>query len=235
MDEVNRQAAAVPARRILAFDCSGASCSAAVLDNGQVAARRFATMMRGQAEVLVPMIGEVMTNAGLSYDVLDAVVTTAGPGSFTGIRLGLAAAQGIALAAARPLLAVSSFEAYLAGLSQPDRQLPVAVAIDSRRGPVFLQIFDAGRRAMSEPLQVDPDRVAAHLPSGHVMLTGDAMALLKDHVDPASIILPADAVHIDAAHLAMLAGGLLSWQPVFRAPVPLYLRPPDVTAPKSAP
>src|SRR5579859_2559976 len=131
-------------RRVLAFDCSGAACSAAVRLDGRVAAERFAAMERGQAEALMPQIAQVMAEAGLDFTALEAIATTVGPGSFTGLRLGLAAARGLALAAARPLLALTSFEALLAGLPvDHSAGRKVAVALDSRRGPVFAQLFDA--------------------------------------------------------------------------------------------
>ncbi|HTH95980.1 MAG TPA: tRNA (adenosine(37)-N6)-threonylcarbamoyltransferase complex dimerization subunit type 1 TsaB [Stellaceae bacterium] len=236
MDEVNRQAAA-PAlpRTVLAFDCSGASCSAAVLSEGDILAHRFAAMARGQAEALVPMIGEVMAQAGLSFVSLDAIVTTVGPGSFTGIRLGLAAAQGLALASSRPILAVSAFEAHLAGLGAGPPAHPVLVAIDSRRGPVFAQVFGTNRAALTEPMQLEPAEVERHLPAGPVVAIGDGAVLLKGYVDPARIGPAGASPHIDAAALARLVGGALAWRPRVLAPVPLYLRPPDVTTPKPRP
>jgi tRNA threonylcarbamoyladenosine biosynthesis protein TsaB len=231
MDEVNSHAVGrADIRRILAFDCSGASCSAAVLSDGIILAHRSLAMERGQATALVPMIQAVMSDAAFTFDALDAVVTTVGPGSFTGIRLGLAAAHGIALAAGKPLLAVSSFSAHMAGLPRQEPASAVAVVIDSRRGPVFLQCFGALYGTASAPCQVEPGETADLLPPGHVMIVGDATPLLGSHLSPMAAIQT--ATHIDAAALARLAGGLLPWRPDFVAPVPLYLRPPDVTHPR---
>jgi tRNA threonylcarbamoyladenosine biosynthesis protein TsaB len=211
-------------RRILAFDCSGASCSAAVLDGRDIRADRFVAMERGQAEVLVPMIADVMAESGFGFEALDLIVTTVGPGSFTGIRLGLAAAHGLALATATPILALTSFEAHRAALD-PERHegRHVAVVIDSRRGPVFFQLFGPDGEALGAPAQVEPGDVAGLLPPGPVVLAGDGLMHLPEPRAPDR--------SIRASALARLAAGLLPQPPHAVAPSPLYLRPPDVTRP----
>ena len=90
--------------RILAFDTATSACSAALWEDGRVGARRFETMTRGHAEALVPMIADVMDEAGTNFPRLDLIAVTVGPGAFTGLRIGLAAARGMALAAAVPCL-----------------------------------------------------------------------------------------------------------------------------------
>ncbi len=97
--------------KVLAFDCSGASCSAAVLIDDRPAAQRFAPMERGHAETLLPMIETVLREAALTPAALDLLAVTVGPGSFTGLRIGLAAARGLALARKLPAIGVTSFDA----------------------------------------------------------------------------------------------------------------------------
>src|SRR5215467_10709212 len=99
--------------KVLAFDCSGASCSAAVLIDDRPAAQRFAPMERGHAETLLPMIETVLREAGLTPAMLDLLAVTVGPGSFTGLRIGLAAGRGLALARALPAIGVPSFDAVI--------------------------------------------------------------------------------------------------------------------------
>jgi tRNA threonylcarbamoyladenosine biosynthesis protein TsaB len=218
-------------RRVLAFDCSGAACSAAVWIEGRVAAYRFAAMERGQAEVLMPQIEAVMRESRLGFPDLQVIATTVGPGSFTGLRIGLAAARGLALAADRPVLALTGFEALLAGLAEKERAgRRVAVAIDSRRGPVFAQLFDADRSPLGTPVQLEPAAFDAWLPGGRTLVLADpgaALPALRPELTIRRAAIQAEAIAERAAACGPAGIGRL-------APVPLYLRPPDVTLPRQA-
>jgi|SRR5580658_131887 tRNA threonylcarbamoyladenosine biosynthesis protein TsaB len=216
-------------RHVLAFDCSGAACSAAVRVDGGLVAERFAAMARGQAEALLPQIRSVMADAGMDFADLDAIATTIGPGSFTGLRLGLAAARGLVLAAGLPLVAVTGFEALLAGLSDDRREgRPVAVFIDSRRGPVFAQLFDAGLLPSGPPATVESAAVDRWLPPGPVAILADSGAQLPQPAPDRALWRAA----IRAGDIARLAAGPGSAERVRRDPVPLYLRAPDATLPR---
>src|SRR5579859_1225636 len=219
--------------RLLAFDCSGASCSAAVLIESRVAAERFAQMERGQAEALLPMLQATMAEAGIDWAGIDAIATTVGPGSFTGVRLGLSAARGLALAAGRPILPLTAFEAVAAGL-EPDGRA-VAIVIDSRRGPVFAQRFDPDLRPVGEPAQLEPEELVGWLSAGPWRVAGDGVANLIGQTFPAVIRPDAEVRRIRAGDLARAA---LALGPagIDRLPAhPLYLRAPDVTQPKPRP
>ncbi|GGE99741.1 tRNA (adenosine(37)-N6)-threonylcarbamoyltransferase complex dimerization subunit type 1 TsaB [Aliidongia dinghuensis] len=223
---------------LLAFDCSGASCSAAVLVDGTIRADRFQAMERGQAEALLPMIEAAMAEAGLDWPDLTAIATTVGPGSFTGVRLGLSAARGLALAAGKPVVALTAFEAVVAGLT-PDALSPggrpVAVAIDSRRGPVFAQRFTPALQPAGEPAQLEPDEVADWLGPGPWRITGDGVANLAEIRFAADIAVDATPRRIRAGDLARAAAAL-GPAGIDRLPAhPLYLRAPDVTQPKPRP
>ena len=103
--------------RVLAIDTALAACSAAVLDtehNGGIVASESLPMVRGHAEALLPLLRRVMQAAGLTFPAIDRIAVTTGPGSFTGLRVGIAAARGIALAADKPAVGVSTLSAYAA-------------------------------------------------------------------------------------------------------------------------
>ncbi|WP_120632434.1 tRNA (adenosine(37)-N6)-threonylcarbamoyltransferase complex dimerization subunit type 1 TsaB [Ruegeria sp. EL01] len=120
--------------KILAFDTSAAHCAAAVLCGGQIVASCDEAMSRGQAERLMPLLEEVLKQANLTWAGLDAIGVGIGPGNFTGIRISVSAARGLALGLAIPAVGVSGFDA-LAHIA-PDSQIP---AIPATRDQVYVQ------------------------------------------------------------------------------------------------
>lgn len=212
--------------KVLGLDCSGASCSAAILIEGRLRAHRFAAMERGQAEAFLPMIGSVLEEAALRVAQLDLIAVTTGPGGFTGVRTGLAAARGLALAAALPLIGVTSFEATAEAVRAPAHDRPLVVALESKREELFLQRFDA--TGPGEASLVPSDRWRGFVGEPPALLAGDGTARLAAALAGTAVeILSAAA--IDAASVASL--GASRWRPGFRPPVPapLYLRAPDTT------
>jgi tRNA threonylcarbamoyladenosine biosynthesis protein TsaB len=221
---------------ILGFDTSGAVCAAAVLRDGRLAARRAEAMERGHAQALVPMLAEVMGEAELGFDTLDAVGVTIGPGAFTGIRIGLAAARGIGLAAGLPVFGVTAFEAIAAAI--PDRELADAtllVAIESRREEIFVQLFDAARRSLEQPRSVPAEALAALVPPGPCLVAGDAMERAAAALGGRELRRAAAARTADPEIVARLAGE--RWRRGERPPPPspFYLRAPDVTVARANP
>ena len=120
---------------ILAFDTSAAHCAAALLQGGTITTR-IDEMAKGQAEHLMPMLTEVLSDAGLSWSDLDAIGVGTGPGNFTGIRISVSAARGLALGLSIPAIGVNGFEALVHGLP-----LPITALIDAPRGNAYLQHF----------------------------------------------------------------------------------------------
>ena len=214
--------------RVLAIDTALEACSAAVLDTEQaaVSAHESLPMVRGHAEALIPLIARVLEKAGLDFVSLDRIAVTTGPGSFTGLRVGIAAARGIALAAGKPAVGLSTLAAYAAPLIAADDTQPVVAAIDARHDHVYLQVFGPGGRTIVAP-RLAPLREALRVAVGGApRLIGTAAALLAaawPAGEPApSLIDPRRAPDIDwVARLgaAAVETGL--------APKPLYLRAPD--------
>src|SRR5581483_11163716 len=139
--------------RILAIDTALEACAAAVLDTGAgaVLAHESQAMQRGHAEALMPLIARVMERAATSFAQIDRIAVTTGPGSFTGLRVGIAAARGIALAAGKPAVGLSTLAAYAAPHMATDETVQVVAAIDDRHAHVYLQVFGPGGRTHTAP------------------------------------------------------------------------------------
>lgn len=213
---------------VLAFDTAGSACSVAVGCGDRLLGHERREMRHGHGDALLPMIDGVMAAAGLPPTDIDVVGVTVGPGGFTGIRAGLAAAHGLALAAKARLVGISSFAA-VAGLipAGKDRLL---VALDSRRDDLYVQLFDEQRVPLTDPTAVLSERLADWAGNGDLAIAGDAaerafaalggrpnLEMRRDFAPDASGVL----------------GALRRWpERADPAARPLYLRAPDVSFPK---
>jgi tRNA threonylcarbamoyladenosine biosynthesis protein TsaB len=161
---------------ILAIDTALAACSTAVLDTDMPGIRGSESlpMQRGHAEALMPMIARVMDAAQLEFAELDRIAVTTGPGSFTGLRVGIAAARGIALAAGKPTVGVSTLASYAAPQIAQRDNTPIVAAIDARHNHVYLQVFGSGGRTLVAP-RITPMREAVRAAAlGAVRIVGNA-------------------------------------------------------------
>ncbi len=221
-----------PAGAILAFDCAGAACSVVLWRQGQIIARRRRDARHGQAEHLLPMIEATLADAAIGYGGLAAIATTVGPGSFTGLRAGLAAARGLALATGLKAVGVSTLEAAAQAVTPDERRgKTVLAAIDSRREEIFVQAFSEDLAALAQPMVLTPGDAAAASPPGALIVAGDAggalLAALRQAGRDAALAQSAGAT--DAAVVAAMAEALLARGDSLPPLRPLYLRPPDVT------
>lgn len=216
---------------VLAFDTAGSACSAALGRGDAVLARERREMRHGHAEALLPMIDRVAAAAGLAANEIDIVAVTVGPGGFTGIRAGLAAAHGLALAMGARLVGISSFAAVAGAIAESGPRL--LVALDSRREDFYVQLFDERQEPIGDPAAVSPDALSAWVGDGELMIAGDAAEAAAAALGPRrwTQTLPDSAP--DA--LGVLAA-LRRWpERADPAARPLYLRPPDVSFPKARP
>ena len=217
---------------VLGLDSAGGACSAALWRDGTVIARRFEVMERGHAEALMPMAEAVMTEAGVDFAALDAIGVTVGPGAFTGVRIGLAAARGLALAAGVPAIGVTTFEALAAAVPEAERiGRTLLVGVDSKRTDVYAQLFDAALAPLSEPAALSPADLAARLPAGPLLTVGDGVKLLAEILAGRDARASSAPLHPDAGRVAALAAARLDAGRPAVPPAPLYLRPPDAIRP----
>ena len=208
---------------VLAFDCAISGLAVAVVRDG-VALAQCREEGRGQAATLLPAIARVLEDAGIDRRALSLIAVTVGPGSFTGVRVGLAAARGLALALDIPLAGVTTTAALLAAAAAQDGRLAVA-AIDTHLGDWFCAIdgapFVASTKALADRLAGRPCRIVGPQAETLAPLLPDAVAQ-PALPDPALIARLAVAEGIDAWRRRNRTDGL---------PRPLYLRGVNVTAP----
>lgn len=226
--------------RLLALDAATAACSAAVWADGRIVARRHDALERGHAERLVPMVEAVMDEACLTYGALDGVAATVGPGSFTGVRVGLATARALALAAGLPLVGVTTLAALAAAVPGAERAgRRVLAALDARRSQVYAQVFEADGAPMGEPRAMAPAD-ASSLMAGPtsdrrpVRLVGSGASLILPALRAEGWQADVSAAPElpDAAHVAALAAHIGLPDPAAPPPAPLYLRDAGVGRPR---
>jgi len=217
---------------LLAIETSGSGCSVAVWRAGALVAQRRVALDRGHAAALLPLVRDAMAAAassGLAWHDLAAVGVTVGPGSFTGIRVGLAAARGFGLALGIPVLGVSSFEAIAWGVPAAARAGgALAVVIDSGRASRFLQAFDPQLRTLAPPVAVELDALSDALPAPPCLVAAAGPL-------PAAMAggRPILASAPDAAAVAALVAARRAGGGAFLPPSALYLRPPDASLPRA--
>jgi tRNA threonylcarbamoyladenosine biosynthesis protein TsaB len=221
---------------VLALDSAGSGCSVVLAAGETVLAAERCASARGQAERLLPIVDAVMRKSGLSAAALDIVGATIGPGSFTGIRIGLAALRGIVLATGAQPAGVTGFEAVAANLAPRAHERGagfILIALESRREDLYIQLFDHAQHPLGDPIAAMP----AALDKALRGLIGEAPLLVAgDAAQRAAHMLLARSGTIVVEGSAPDATGVL--RAVLRRarsgelhppPLPLYLRPPDVS------
>ncbi|WP_421854803.1 tRNA (adenosine(37)-N6)-threonylcarbamoyltransferase complex dimerization subunit type 1 TsaB [Oricola sp.] len=206
----------------LAIDTAANFCSACLHDSetGGMLAAEERDIGRGHAEQLIDVVGTVLQSSGKSFDDIAKIAVAVGPGSFTGIRVGVAAARGFGLALGVPVAGVTTLEALHHDVRAMEAKGAVTVAVRGGRGQVFMQSFGAGGEAVSQAAAVDEDGAMRAVPEDVELLAGNAAAEIAAQMSrPVQAVLARATGSIGA--IAIL--GARS----DRQPVPLYLRGAD--------
>lgn len=225
--------------KILALDTALGACSIAVMDGSNLLAHFFEERARGHAETLLPSLKALMGEIQISFDDLDLIAVSVGPGTFTGLRIGLSAARGIALASSTPCIGITTLEALAASVPrETSKTRSIVVATDARRNEVYLQTFlynDTAPHPVSvqEARAVPIDEVEQYLPVSSFVILGSGADLLlnAEQIDTNRCeILDLDE-NPDARIIASLARAEGIPEPNSPPPAPVYLRSPDAKLP----
>ena len=198
---------------ILCLETSTAVCSVSLVNNGNVVALRESLDGQNHAEKITIFIDEVMKEAGVAYKDLDAVATSMGPGSYTGLRIGVSAAKGLCYAMEKPLIAIDTLAAmangFLSQQSMVNGQQPMVLCpmIDARRMEVYTAFFNdkLERTSETEALVVDENSFMELKQNNHLYLFGDGADKLASLFENEANITVVEKFHCSAAYMAKLA------------------------------
>lgn len=204
---------------VLAMDTAGVDCSVALYDTDEdrVLAFRSERLGKGHAERLMGLLDEVLEAGQLTLQSVGRIAVTAGPGSFTGIRTGVATARGLSLALGVPAVGVCTLDILAMAYRETHPGEGVVAAIDAKRGEIYAQAFDGAGNPLSEPQALDVDAVRKLAATHGLAVTGSAAPLV------AGAELAGEPDHFSAGLAARLAHGVS----IVEKPKPLYLRSPD--------
>lgn len=206
---------------VLAIDTAGTGCFAGLYDSATetLLGSAGAEIGRGHAEQLMDFIDDALSMSGKAVTEIDRIAVTVGPGSFTGIRVGVSAARGFALALGMPAVGVSTLAALAAAARRVQPGKAITVVLDAKRDEVYAQAFDADGRAASAPQLLDVENARTMFSDKDTVFTGSGAV----HLDPSMTAAGPDL--IDIALVASLGAKV---DPFENLPRPLYLRGPDV-------
>jgi len=215
--------------RVLAIDTALGACSAVLFDTvtNQPLAIQSVEMNRGHAEALIPLVERVMKAADAKFDAIDRIATTVGPGSFTGLRVGIAAARGFALACQKPAVGVTTLDALSAPYVTEKEAVPVVAAIDALHDNFYLHMVGAGGRMLVAPRIASLHEAIRAVALGLVRIVGSGATMLASHWPLQEVPAPLLVDPRPAPDVTWVARLGAAADPERALPRPLYLRPPD--------
>ena len=226
---------------IIALDTVAGASSVAVFSGGKKVYNYRKVLDRGHAEVLIPMMKEAISSVSFEFLDLDLIAVTVGPGSFTGIRVGLATARSLSVAAKVPVIGVTSFEAVAASITEKEwAGVPVLIALETRRDDFYLQMFNEARARLGEPKAVGSLDIVSYVSDQlglqtDILVAGDgaerAVSEIGGRSERFKCRLAASLAGPDAIQVAEIAQeSHLSGYACLPAE-PFYLRAPHVQVP----
>lgn len=218
-------------QKVLSLDTALGPCCAGFLDcGGGKSVSRIVHEERAQAKILVPLVQEVLEEAGVSFDDLDAIVTTVGPGSFTGLRLSLSTARALGLSLNIPVIGVSTLDAAAYQLYSNKKDKTACIVLETKRQDFYARIYGSHQEPMTEMLADSAERILEQVHENIDILAGNATGRFADcaRIENAQNYEIIDIEAIDPVLLASMARKERWHLPV----QPVYLRGADVSKPK---
>ena len=226
---------------IIALDTVASACSVAVFSDGKKVCNSRKELERGHAEVIIPMMKEAISSVSFKFLDLDLIAVTVGPGSFTGIRVGLATARSLSVAANVPVLGVTSFEAVAASITEKEwAGIPVLIALETRRDDLYLQMFNEARAPLGEPEAVGRADIISYVShqlglQTNILIAGDgaerAVSEIGDGSERFKCRLASCLAGPDAIWVAEIAQESHLFGYKCLPAEPFYLRAPNVRLP----
>ena len=208
--------------KVCAIDTSLTGCGCAVVDSdGGILAHSSREIGRGHAEILLPMVEATLKNADKALGDIDRFAVTIGPGSFTGIRVGVSAARGFALVTGAPVSGVLTLDALAQGAMEPAHDGEIVALIDARRGEVYLRRYSSNAVPIDEPRLVAVESLAHEPISAGALVVGSGAALL-----PAAFA-PAQRIDMASPDVVQVAWRAIAEIEMPKPAEPIYIRPPD--------
>ena len=213
---------------LLALDTSANFCSAVLYDceQGKILSHKSEDIGRGHAERLMGLLAEVLETAELEYKDVDRIAAVCGPGSFTGIRVGLATARGLALGLNIPVIGINALEAiaFQHNNNEDKAETPIVVALDAKRDEVFAQIFSSSGEHLTTPQAVALDQIGGFMPDYPFRIAGSGSQAIINAMGEQSCEFVSDQTATSIEYVAKLADQIPDDS---NKPSPLYLRSAD--------
>jgi tRNA threonylcarbamoyl adenosine modification protein YeaZ len=221
--------------RVLAIDTSRGACSAAVYDGAirLALARESEPMTRGHAEALAPMVERVLSKIEGGVSSIDKIAVAVGPGSFTGLRIGVAMARAMALALEIPVVGVSTLMAYAGPMLDDPRPGVIAAVVDAAHGSVYFHLIDSKAKQVFSPRLVSLRDAVRAIGGSPARVVGDAARILAEEARRAGVDVDASAAAAFPDIIAIARIGLAA-DPALWPARPLYVKPPDAHPPRDA-
>jgi tRNA threonylcarbamoyl adenosine modification protein YeaZ len=210
--------------KILAFDTCNGVCSTSLQIDNKICSFIEEKQVSMQSAKIISMIERVLQDNNINYLDLDALAVNIGPGSFTGVRIGIAVAKGIKLVTKLPIVGVSGLLSL--ACSTPKQNKYILSLMDARRSQVYMQLFDKDYNQVTEVLLKNYDQVNEILPEGEFILIGEGARYLSPYINKKHNIYSDNHV-IDAKMVMLAANHILSMDKNYDSCSPLYIREID--------